>query len=185
MPNDDHAWEPILAFWFAPGMAERWFRKDPAFDVEVRARLQAPHEAAVAGGYAAWAESPRGALALVILLDQVPRNLYRDDPRAFASDAAALRVARAAIERGDDKRLEQVERLFLYLPLEHSESLADQEDCVRLFGMLDENPEWQDYAERHRDIIARFGRFPHRNAVLGRVCTPEEDEFLTRPGSSF
>ena len=185
MSSHDQAWEPILAFWFAPGMEARWFRKDPAFDTEVRAHLQAPHEAAVAGDHADWEAAPRGALALVLLLDQVPRNLYRDDPRAFASDAEALRIARAAIERGDDQSLRQVERVFLYLPLEHSEALADQEDCVRLTGTLDENPEWLDYAERHRDIIARFGRFPHRNAVLGRVSTPEEDEFLTQPGSSF
>ena len=183
--SSDQAWEPVLAFWFAPGMADRWFVKDAAFDAEVREGLGSLHEAATAGQCDDWIEDPRGSLALCILLDQVPRNLYRDDARAYASDAAALRVAKESIERGHDNKLSQVERLFLYMPFEHSETLADQETCVRLTAALDENPEWLDYAVRHRDLIARFGRFPHRNACLGRDNTAEEEDYLAKPGAGF
>ena len=177
--------EEILAFWFAPGRRAQWFAKDPAFDAEVRRCLLGPYERAAAGGYDHWRDSAKGCLALCLLLDQVPRNLFRDDPRAFATDAKARAVLRHALERGLDGALSQVESLFLYLPLEHSEDLRDQEDCVRLTEALDEDPEWYDYAVKHRDIIARFGRFPHRNAVLGRACSDEEAAFLAQPGSSF
>jgi uncharacterized protein (DUF924 family) len=122
---------------------------------------------------------------LCVLLDQVPRNLFRGQGRAFASDAAARAIAREAIDQGFDRNLPQPQRLFLYLPFEHSESLADQDESVRLIGALDENPTWKDYAIRHRDVIARFGRFPHRNAALGRRNTAEETAFLATPGSSF
>ena len=175
----------VLGFWFAPGMAARWFAGAPAFDAEVKARLGRAAEAAARGELDVWTDTPEGSLALVLLLDQVPRHLYRGDARAFDGDAAARAVTRRAIEAGFDRELDQAQRLFLYLPLEHSESLADQEDCVRLFGKLDENPEWLDYAERHRDIIARFGRFPHRNTILDRESTAEERDFLKEPGSSF
>jgi len=175
----------VLAFWFAPGMEERWFKKDPAFDEEVRTRLLPLYEQAVAGHLDRWGESARGALALVILLDQVPRNLFRGDPRAYATDAKALAVTKRALQEGLDTTLRQVERMFLYLPLEHCEDLDDQELCVMLARALDENPEWHDYAVRHRDVVARFGRFPHRNAILGRPDTPEEQAFLKEPGSSF
>jgi uncharacterized protein (DUF924 family) len=121
----------------------------------------------------------------VILLDQFPRNMFRGTAEAFASDAKAREIANLALESGHDHDLAQEERLFLYLPLEHSEELADQERCVELMRALDETPLWHDYAVRHRDIIARFGRFPHRNAVLGRDSTAEECEFLMQPGSSF
>ena len=177
--------EGVLAYWFGAGMAERWFKPNPAFDREIRQRLLPLYRRAAAGELDNWAANAREVVALVILLDQVPRNLYRQDPRAFATDAKALAVAKAAIERGLDRELRQVERVFLYLPLEHSEDLADQEDCVRLVGQLDENQDWCDYAIQHRDIIARFGRFPHRNAVLGRETTPEEAAFLATPNSSF
>jgi uncharacterized protein (DUF924 family) len=139
----------------------------------------------VSGDFDHWRETAAGCVALCILLDQAPRNLFRGDPRSFASDAAARAVTRHALARGLDRDLPQEQRAFLYLPLEHSENLADQEACVRLFAGLDENPDGLDYAVRHRDIIARFGRFPHRNAVLGRTSTPEETEFLTQAGSSF
>lgn len=175
----------VLDFWFAPGMAERWFKTDPAFDAEVRARLGPLHERAAAGELHGWRDSAEGCLALVLLLDQAPRNLFRDAARAFATDAAALELAYHAIARGFDRELPQGRRIFLYLPLEHSEDLADQETCVRLTAALDENPDWHDYAVQHRDIIARFGRFPHRNAALGRESTPEELAFLEQPGSSF
>lgn len=177
--------DDVLAFWFGAGMKARWFEKDEAFDAEVRARLGAAQEQAARGELDSWAETARGSLALVILLDQVPRNLYRDDPRAFASDAAARAVIRRAIEAGFDRELEQAQRLFLYMPLQHSETLADQEDCCRLFETLTEHPEGVGYARQHRDIIARFGRFPHRNAALGRDSSEEEKAFLEEPGSSF
>ena len=177
--------ELVLDFWFAEGMNERWFKSDEAFDREVRLALNALYTQAAAGQLNGWRESARGALALVILLDQVPRNLFRGDPRAFATDVQALAVTKSALAKGFDRELQQVERMFLYLPLEHCEDLADQELCVQLTSALDENPDWCDYARRHRDIVARFGRFPHRNAVLGRESTPEEAAFLTEPGSSF
>ena len=175
----------VLDFWFAPGQEARWFEKNEAFDVEVRTRLGALHEAVAAGGLEAWGQSAEGCLALVLLLDQVPRNLFRGEPRAFATDAAAVAVTRHALAQGFDRGLTQVQRLFLYLPLEHSEDLADQEDCCRLVADLTEKPEWADYARAHRDIIARFGRFPHRNATLGRSSTEEETAFLAEPNSSF
>jgi uncharacterized protein (DUF924 family) len=177
--------DDVLGFWFAQGMEARWFKKDPAFDAEVRARLLPLHERAAAGHLDHWQGSARGALALVILLDQVPRNLFRGRPQAFATDAKALAVTKRALDEGLDTALAQPERMFLYLPLEHCEDLADQDLCVRLTSALDENPEWHDYALRHRDVVARFGRFPHRNAALGRDTTPEEAAFLKQPGSSF
>lgn len=175
----------ILDFCFAEGPVKRWFVKDPAFDEAVRARLAGLHDAAVAGQLYDWRETPAGCVALCILLDQVPRNVFRGMAAAFASDPQARAVARHALAQGFDRDLPQAQRLFLYLPLEHSEDLADQERSVQLIGTLDEVPEWRDYAIRHRDIVARFGRFPHRNAALGRVSTPEEEAFLTQPGSSF
>jgi uncharacterized protein (DUF924 family) len=175
----------ILDFCFVEGPASRWFVKDAAFDAEVHARFADLHEAAVAGDFDHWQDTAEGCVALCVLLDQAPRNLFRYDPRSFASDAAARAVTRHALERKLDRDLSQEQRGFLYLPLEHSENLADQEESVRLFTGLAENPEGLDYAVRHHDIIARFGRFPHRNAILGRANTPEETEFLTQPGSSF
>lgn len=177
--------DSVLGFWFGEGMQERWFVKDPAFDTEVRGALGAGHVEASRGQLEDWMSSARGCLALCILLDQAPRNLFRDDPRAFASDAQARKVTRHALAEGFHEDLTQQERLFLYLPLEHSENLRDQEDCLRLTQALDEQPSWYDYARMHRDIIARFGRFPHRNEVLGREATAEEAAFLKEPNSSF
>ena len=175
----------VMSFCFTKRQVKDWFVKDVAFDDEIRAHLGALHARAVAGALEAWRESAEGCVALCILLDQVPRNLYRGEARAFANDDKALAVTRHALGQGFDRSLPQVQRLFLYLPLEHSETLADQELCVRLVGELDEDPRWVDYSIRHRDIIARFGRFPHRNACLGRASTPEETAFLAQPGSSF
>ena len=190
----------VLDFWFlSPGdpeygrMRKVWFAKDAAFDAEIRARFLADYEAAARGAYDVHAGTATGALALVILLDQFPRNLFRDDPRAFATDAKAREIANTAIARALDRQLRPVERMFLYLPFEHSEDLADQERAVALMESLPATPEFPetvraevvDYARRHRDIVARFGRFPHRNAALGRVSTPEETAFLTQPGSDF
>jgi uncharacterized protein (DUF924 family) len=187
---------PVLEFWFdaAPGaahygrMRDVWFEKSDAFDDEVRARLGASHDAAVAGTLDAWIALPRASLALVILLDQVPRNIFRGTPRAFASDAQARAVARAAVERGHDRDLLPNERLFLYLPFEHSEILADQERALELFRPLAAFADTANImasAQRHRDIVARFGRFPHRNAILGRGTTAEEAAFLKEPKSAF
>ena len=176
--------EAVIAFWFAPGLDERWFVADPAFDAEIRERFQPLVERAAAGDCDDWIGSPRGALALCLLLDQFPRNIWRGSPLAYACDAKAREVSRAVIAAGLDRQLPAQQRPFLYLPFEHSEDLADQERCVALMHDLDDE-ELLDYARRHRDIVARFGRFPHRNVVLGRESTAEEVEFLQQPGSSF
>jgi uncharacterized protein (DUF924 family) len=182
--GDQSASDEVLSFWFGPGRAAQWFVSDPAFDRLVEAHLAHHLAAATARDYDGWRHSAGGCLALCILLDQVPRNLYRGSPRAYAHDEAARAVTRHAVAQGFDRDLPQEQRLFLYLPLEHSEALADQRDCVDLIGRLDANPNWRPAALRHRDIIARFGRFPHRNAALGRQTTAEETVFLTEPDSS-
>jgi uncharacterized protein (DUF924 family) len=180
------ALQDILGFWFAQGRQDQWFNGGEAFDAEVR-RVLLPHlQAALAGKYESWRREPPGCLALVLLLDQVPRNVYRGTPRAFTTDPAARAVTRHALSEGFDQVLTTTaERMFLYLPLEHSEELKDQQDCVRLVAALEGAAEFLSYAERHRDVIARFGRFPHRNAILGRESTEEEIEFLKQPNSSF
>jgi len=183
----------VLLFWFGPSAErgkshKRWFVKDAAFDREIRERFLPPYEHAAAGRLAHLKESAADCLALIILLDQFPRNMFRGTPRAFATDPLALETARHAVERGFDRTLLPVERLFVYLPFEHSEALADQEQSCELTRALDAYPETHDvyrYALLHRDVIRRFGRFPHRNAILGRTSTPEEIEFLKGPGSSF
>jgi len=178
--------ERVLDFWFSVGDDELWFKRSEAFDRAVREALAHDYERAAADAYDAWRESPRGCLALVLLLDQVPRNLFRDDARAYAADARARAVTRHAVARGFDRQIStQSQRRFLYLPLEHSERLADQEDCCRLMANLDEDKKWAEWAIKHREVIARFGRFPHRNAVLGRASSAAEREFLAQPGSSF
>jgi uncharacterized protein (DUF924 family) len=186
----------ILHFWFgAPGSATRgtqrevWFRKDPAFDEEIRRHFLIATEAAARGELDRWQSDRESALALVILLDQFPRNLYRGSPKAFAADAKAREVADAAMARGFDLTFPSCERLFFYLPLEHSEILADQERAVMLFKRLAEDDparaEAVPYALRHHEIIQRFGRFPHRNEALGRESTEAEIAFLKEPMSSF
>jgi len=185
MQDSDAAIAGILDFWFSAVTAKKWFSGDAAFDDEVRDRLGQWFERAAKGEVWDWRDSPAGCVALCVLLDQVPRNLCRGQARAFATDAAARSVACYAIEHEFDHALPQARRLFLYLPFEHSETLADQDTSVRLFGALDEDPGWLDYAVRHRDVIVRFGRFPHRNTALGRVNTDEETAFLATPGSAF
>ncbi len=183
----------VLEFWFG-GEAERgrarpeWFRKDAAFDARIRERFGSLHARASRGELAAWRAERSSMLALVLVLDQFSRNLHRGDARAFAQDGQALACAREAIARGDDAHALPVERLFLYLPFEHSEDLADQERAVSLMRGLEAFPETRgmaDWAERHLAVVRRFGRFPHRNAALGRPSTPEEREFLALPGSGF
>ena len=170
----------ILAFWREAGRA-RWYKRDDAFDAETRRRFLALWQKAAAGELASWETSDDGALALVIVLDQFPRNMFRGTPQAFASDAQARDVARRAIARGVDRRVDPTLFEFLYLPFMHSEHLADQLHCVALFENTD-NAENLKYAREHADIIERFGRFPHRNHVLGRDSTEEEQAFLDGGG---
>lgn len=191
--NDDAgaAVREVLGFWFGPEPVPRaeWFRKDPAFDEAIRQRFGATVERALAGELDAWAGTPEGTLALLVLLDQFPRNLFRGQARAFAGDARALALAREAVARGHDRSLHPVQRPFVYLPFEHSEDRAAQDESIRLFTALAaESAAHADtlhWAHRHREVILRFGRYPHRNAALGRASTPEELAFLAEPGSSF
>jgi len=176
----------VLEFWFGGGAdygvpQKRWFEKDPAFDAEVRTRFSGLHEALSRNRE--WLDAPAECLARIVVLDQFPRNMFRGTPRAFATDSLALAAARHAIAGGYDRDWLRVEKIFAYLPFEHSESLADQERACELMRPLGD--EQYDYALRHKAIIERFGRFPHRNAILGRGSTPEEIEFLKQPGSGF
>ena len=190
-----HDFAKVLDFWFgAADSPERgrarnaWFRKSLAFDELIRDRYLRTWEVAVDGRLEHWNATPLAALALVVVLDQFPRNMFRGTARAFASDTVALAAAKAALENGFNGPLRTVERQFFYLPFEHAESMAEQRRSLDLFARLQaglEGESWMDYPRRHHDIIARFGRFPHRNALLGRVSTPEELEFLEQPGSSF
>jgi uncharacterized protein (DUF924 family) len=185
----------VLAFWFGTpqdpwfGKPRReWFRKDAAFDDEIRRRFGALHGAVAGGSHEPWLLAARSALGYVIVLDQFSRNLFRDDPRAFAQDERARRGAGLAIERGLDREVGRLERSFFYLPFMHSENLDDQDRAIGLYEDLAEGDEQSanlDYARKHRAIIARFGRFPHRNLVMGRASTPEEIEFLAQPGAGF
>ena len=187
--------DAILAFWFGPRhlpmrntARDEWFRKDAAFDAEIRMRFGDATAIALAGGYGEWCATPEGALARVLLLDQFTRNIHRDTPASFAGDARALATAQDAIDRGLDRALDPHGRWFLYLPFEHAEDRAAQERSLALYGALAKETglaaplEW---AQKHADVVARFGRYPHRNAILGRTSTPEELAFLEAPGSRF
>ncbi len=175
----------IIEFWFDPAAEARWWKKVPAFDREIRRRFLEDCERAAAGALDDWQECPEGCLALVLLLDQLPRNLFRDSAKAFAADPQARAVARHAIARGFDQALTPKHQKFLYMPLMHSEALDDQRRCVELFRRAGDDPEGLKFAERHMGIIERFGRFPHRNRGLGRATTEEEKAFLAGPDSSF
>jgi uncharacterized protein (DUF924 family) len=187
--------DEVLAFWFGreyePGYGEfreAWFRKDPEFDQQVQKRFGPLYERAAAGELDGWREEARSCLALVICLDQFPRNMFRGDGRTHATDDKALETARYALERALDRELPPFQRVFVYMPFMHSESVEDQRRSVELFGRLAEKPGAPDltsYAVGHMEIVERFGRFPHRNAILGRETTPEEAEFLQGPDSSF
>lgn len=173
--------QSVLAFWRAAG-SQKWYAADAAFDAEIRTRFLSVYEAAAAG-HLAWDDTPEGALALIIVLDQFPRNMFRGSARAFAADALARRIAARAIDRGFDQRFAAPERCLFYLPFEHSESLADQERCVAL-NRASHDADAVKWAELHADIIRRFGRFPHRNRALGRATTPDEQAFLDGGGFS-
>jgi uncharacterized protein (DUF924 family) len=172
----------IVSFWRGAG-PERWYEKDAAFDQEIRDRFLATHDAAAAGKMADWEASAEGALALLILLDQFPRNMFRGEARAFASDPLARAIAAGALVRGFDAQVASTMRGFFYLPFEHSENLADQQRAVAFYKTIGD-ADGLKWAELHADIIRRFGRFPHRNPVLGRVTTPEEQAFLDGGGFS-
>lgn len=195
--------ETVLDYWFGgPGsareIAERqmklWFGKLPEKDREVSALFTPTFNAATSGSLEDWATTPRGRLALVIVLDQFPHHIHRDTPQAFAQDAKALALSLAALATGEDKALALIERVFLYFPLEHAESLAMQDLSVTQYQQLrDEADEAErplfenflDYAHKHRDVVQRFGRFPHRNDILGRLSSADEIAFLKQPGSRF
>lgn len=176
----------ILGFWFEEVSPQQWFQKNPELDKIIKERFYATYEMAKDGLCDDWAHDEDGALALVILLDQFPRHIFRDQPEAFDTDKKALLIAKDAISKGFDQILEPVKRGFLYVPFQHSEELRDQERSVQLMGaMKDLNPTGYDYAVRHRDVIEKYGRFPHRNKVLGRENTSEEEEYLAQPGAGF
>ena len=195
--------EAVLDYWFgAPGTAREvaepqsklWFGKLPEKDRDVSERFTPTFNAATTGLLDDWATSPRGRLALVIVLDQFPHHIHRDTPEAFAQDAKALALSLAALATGEDKSLALIERVFLYLPLEHAESVAMQDLSVTQYQQLvDEASESEralfanffDYAHKHREVVLRFGRFPHRNAILDRASSAEEIAFLKQPGSRF
>jgi uncharacterized protein (DUF924 family) len=192
---DDALAQRVLAFWFdGPDGTSRgrvrgeWFGKDPAFDDEIRRSFGALIERALAGECNRWALDAGTAPALVLVLDQFTRNAFRDTPRMFAGDATALATARRIVAEGWDGGYDSLRRWFCYLPFEHSESLDDQRESLRLFGLLRDDPlaggAWP-WAVRHYEVIERFGRYPHRNAILGRPSTAEEEAFLREPGSRF
>ena len=169
--------DAVLAFWFADAMRRAWFRSTPALDAQIRARFEGLWRAATDGHVDDWADTPEGALALAIVLDQLPLNMFRGQPEAFAGEAQAIAVAQRAIAAGFDHQLPPERVAFLYMPLMHSEALVHQEQAVRLFAAagLDDNLR---FARHHHDLIRRFGRFPHRNAILGRQSTPDELAYL-------
>ena len=195
--------ESILHYWFGGATDDAeivreksalWWKQDSKVDAEIRRRFEMMLDAEIKNEFASWSSSPRGQLARVLLCDQFPRNMYRDSPRAFDYDERARKLAREALDAGQDKKLRPVERVFLYLPFEHSETVDDQTLSLRLYTALVEyvpetdRPTYQkflEFARKHKEIIDRFGRFPHRNAILGRQSTAAEAEFLKGPGSSF
>jgi uncharacterized protein (DUF924 family) len=174
--------EAVLAFWRAAGR-DKWFKKNDAFDAAIREQFLDTQQAAAAGQLAEWQTTPERALALTIVLDQFPRNIFRGSPRAFATDPLARTVAVRALDLGFDRAIAPELRAFFYLPLMHSETLADQERCVGLYEALGDAENLK-FAREHADIVRRFGRFPHRNAVLGRATTAEEQAFLDAGGFS-
>ena len=189
--------QDVLDFWFLPpldaghgAVRQAWFKKDDAFDAEVRQRFGHLIDIALAGGLREWdAQGPEGVLARILVLDQFTRNAHREQPKSFAGDALALAAAQALVDSGADQRLTPLQRWFAYMPFEHAEDARMQERAVTLFMALAKGDavfnDALDYALRHRGVIARFGRFPHRNVILGRASTPEEMAFLQQPGSRF
>ena len=196
-------WQPLLEWWFGTSGSARevavqkgklWFGKRDSQDLEARTRFGDLVEQALAGGLTDWAQRPDGWLALVLLLDQLPRMLFRETPKAFSGDTRAQALVAQGIAADFDRQLQPIQRVFIYLVLEHCEHLAVQNECIsRYIELMDQQPEcdralfadYLDYAEKHQKVIAQFGRFPHRNEVLGRESTAQELEFLSKPGSRF
>jgi len=183
----------IITFWFEDDRTitrEKWFKRDDAFDQTIRDRFGTLTDQAATGALDHWAETPDGALALLIVLDQFPRNLHRGSARAFASDARAI-ARKAVLQRGFDRGFSNPERTFLYLPFEHSEDMTEQDISVALFEGMRDDPLRRapgsniEYAWKHWIVVKRFGRFPHRNAALGRISTADEEEYLAQPGAGF
>jgi uncharacterized protein (DUF924 family) len=185
----------VLAFWFGrpddPAhlkKREKWFKKDPTFDHQIATEFLPLYETAVSGGLDDWRAAAPGCLALILVLDQFPRNMFRNTARAFATDAMAREAARHGVDQGFDKTVPPVHRAFFYLPFEHSENLDDQRLSIELFRNCEPHENYQsslDYALRHMAVIERFGRFPYRNAALGRVSSPEEQEYVDQPNRGF
>ncbi len=193
-PNEADAVNDVLEFWFTPhegeqaprGFRKCWFEKNAEFDKELKRRFEPLVNQAISGALDHWADEPNGVVALLLLLDQMPRNIYRDKKRMYIGDKRALPLAKQALEAGLDARMSPPHRLFVYLPLEHAESLEEQDRCYDLMSALDEvapqeKGSFADWAEKHRAVIRRFGRFPHRNELLGRENTAEEEAFLNQP----
>lgn len=175
--------EDVLSFWFTETAPVQWFQVSPEFDTMVKERFLDLFRMAQQGICDGWTVSADGALALVILFDQFPRNMFRDTPEAYATDHLALKISRQAIEKGFDQVFVPLKRRFLYLPFEHSENLEDQKRSVSLFEtMKEEDPLGFEYALRHQSVIEKFGRFPHRNKILGRESSPEEEKYLKEFG---
>ena len=178
--------QEVLHFWFKETQPQQWFQKNEQFDEQIRERFKSVYDLARDGLCDDWKRSAEGCLALCIVLDQFPRNMFRDTPDMFATDIKALLVAKHAISQGFDQVLKVQERRFIYLPFEHSENIADQKKAVALFEKIrNDDPVGYDYAVRHLEVIEKHGRFPHRNIILGRENTPEENEYLAQPGAGF
>lgn len=176
----------VLTFWFEDTQPQQWFQVNPEFDARIREDFEGLYNNAAQGLCDDWKNSPDGCLALCIVLDQFPRNMFRGDPKSFATDKQALLISKHAISKGFDQVLQPEKRRFLYLPYEHSENINDQRTSVELFEkMKDEDPLGYEYAVKHLKVIEQFNRFPHRNKVLGRDSTEEEEEYLAQPGAGF
>ena len=195
LPYLSHRAEMLLDFWFASESASErdrlrdiWFQATAEFDAALAERFRVDYDRAAGGVYGPWRDAPQTCLALILLMDQLPRNLFRNSPRAYATDAAALEIASEGVARGYDHAVVPVRRCFFYMPFQHSESIADQETAMRLYAALPEHPDkaaFVEAARRHYTIIARFSRFPHRNCILARASTSAKREFLQQPGATF
>ena len=176
----------VLNFWFDETKPSQWFEVNPAFDGKILERFLEPYTIAASGGLLDWTQSADGVLAYCILLDQMPRNMFRGTPKAFATDAQALKAAKQAVSKGLDKNIEVQKRRFVYLPFEHSEDINDQHRSVALFdAMKEDDATGYEYAVKHLEVIDQYGRFPHRNKILGRMNTPEEEKYLAQPNAGF
>lgn len=181
---NEYQFSDVIDFWFDPQVKPLWFKKSEEFDRQIKERFEAVYLRAKTGELDKWRDSSLSTLALVIILDQFPRNMYRQTPQAFGTDDMAIALTKYALDRNYQTSLTEEQQVFLYMPLMHSESRDDQALSVEIFSKLGRENNLK-FARKHQEIIARFGRFPHRNQIIGRKSTPAEEEFLTQPGSSF